>query len=646
MQTLTIENQILQFSLTRDAGRLEARLLVKSTGFESPWVPLVVLEIFDRMQDRVDRVSTFSMVFPEKEAENSLHVTLGDPHRGVTVGLWIRLNEKGLSLVFPPSEIEEAGESLYRVFAANLLPGLIRVGSDGKVLLPLCSGVLFSPIGKPALSDRFLIYGEQERWELLPTMPLCAAAGETGGWLALATNGAEDTYCSVSTDGLGSATVGLYPMLRKHWCDPVDWSNREIRIEPIPAGGNIVLAAGERLRRHVADDLKKTTLKQRAAESPQCAYQQSAYTMKLFHGAQQQGIIVDGRGPGAGELLFHRTLTFSEAEKNLVRLKKAGIDRIYWQSVGWNAKGHDGAWPTDFPIEERLGGESGFRQLVQASHGLGFHSTVHINTVMACFQSPDYHADWVLHDVWGEPKLTGVWSGGPHSSHWGLAIPEHVLRERNEKIRQLGLNGMLYIDFMGNPLYANYHPIHRGPRAHYAKGIKRFLDLAREYFGGVQTEMGYLYAALHCDALASGPGSAWHLKHAKPEWPVTPLIEEIVPVWNLAMHEFVTTENQSLTWESTMRCLLMGDVPRDEWAATAGLFPVLDDLRIEKIRTRYDLCCNQFGNLVTERLTSWRRLADGIEETTFADGTSVHANFSERRLKINGKEILAPALTD
>ena len=614
-------------------------MTVKSTGFQTPWVPLLILEIYDRMQERTDAVSRFEPVFFEPEGDTSLHVVLRDSQRGVTVGLWLRLDEGGLSLVFPPSEIEEAGETLYRVFSASLLPGLMLADASGKVLLPLCSGVLFSPAAKPALADRFLVYGEQERWELLPTMPLCATMGAGGGWLALAKQGADDAYCAVKTNGNGSATVGLHPMLRRQWCDPVDWSTREIRIEPIPVGVDLVMAAGLRLREHIAEDFKKTTLKQRAEESPECAYQQKAYTMKLFHGLQRQGIIVDGRGPATEELLFQRTLTFSQASANLARLKKAGVDRIYWQSVGWNPKGHDGAWPTDFPIEERLGGEVGFRDLIRSSNELGYHSTVHLNTVMACFQSPDFQADWVLHDVWGQPKLTGVWSGGPHSNHWGLAIPEDILRARFQRIKNLGLNGMLYLDFMGNPLYANHHPVHRGPRGQYAKGIQRFLRLAREYFGAVETEMGYLYAALHCDGLAGGPGSEWHLRHVRPEWPVASLIDEIVPVWNLALHEFVTMENQGMDWNSTMRCLLLGQVPRDEWAASPGLFPVLDDLRIEKIRARYELCCERFGHLIPERLVSWARLTDGVEQTTFSDGTTVLADFSASRITINNEEI-------
>jgi hypothetical protein len=108
------------------------------------------------------------------------------------------------------------------------------------------------------------------------------------------------------------------------------------------------------------------------------------------------------------------------------------------------------------------------------------------------------------------------------------------------------------------------------------------------------------------------------------------------------MHEFVTMENQSIGWESTMRCLLMGQVPRDEWAASPGLFPVLDDARIEKIRARYELCCEKFVHLIPEQLVSWKKCADGVEETQFADGTEVQADFASARLIINGQTISKP----
>ncbi|CAN5453486.1 hypothetical protein BH09VER1_BH09VER1_36250 [soil metagenome] len=640
MTKYTIENQDLRLELQSADRHLQARLVVKSTGFATPFVPLISLQIWDRMQERLDVIERYEVLQCELVEENTLHVIVRDVFRRLTVGIWLKMTADDLSILFPPAEVEEANERIYRLFAARLLPGLIGTGAEGKVFLPLAKGVLFSPAGKPALSDRFLIYGEQERWELLTTMPLCGVQGERGGWLVLGAQGASDLYCEVATDGRDGATVGLYPMFRKYWPDPMNWEQREIRIRALAPGVDLVTAAGQHLRRHIIEDLKKPTLVQRAKESPACAYQQSAYTMKLFHGIQQQGIMMYGHEAKDTDILYKRTLPFAEAARNFNKLKEAGVDRIEFQSVGWNPRGHDGAWPTDFPIDRRLGGETGFRAMIEEAKRLGFHITTHLNLKSACYASPNFNPDWVLHDIWGEPKVTGSWGGGASTNHWTFAIPEEFIRSRILRLKELGFNGVQYLDGMGNPLYVNYHPKHRGSRAAYAEGTNRLLKIAREICGASGTEMGYLYCAIHSDTLV-GVGD-YHLMNAKPEWPVFQLIEEKVPVLGMALHGLVTLENHGLDWPQTMRAILFGEVPQDEWSSEGNVMPILDGARIAKLKARYDLCCCEFGHLVTEQLVSWRRLATKVEETTFGDGTKVVADFANGHLTVNGKDVPRP----
>jgi hypothetical protein len=265
-----------------------------------------------------------------------------------------------------------------------------------------------------------------------------------------------------------------------------------------------------------------------------------------------------------------------------------------------------------------------------------------LNALSAAFSSPDFNPDWVLHDIWGDPKVTGCWAAGPDTAHWGLAIPEDVIRSRFLRLKALGFNGVQYLDGMGNPLYMNYHRQHRGPRAGYAEGTNRMLRIAREIFGAAGTEMGFLYCAVHADSLAAGEGADYHLRNSKPEWPVTALIEEIVPVWTLALHDLVTKENQGLSWGETMKGILFGQVPRDEWSVEGDVMPILNERRIAKLKARYDLCCCEFGRLVTQQLVSWKRLDTAVEETTFGDGTHVVADFAGGRLTVNGKDVPKP----
>ena len=640
-----IENKRFRAVLAEKGESLDFSLCNKPDGKTWGPVPMAVLEVYDRMTGRAETVRSYRVMAAETIA-SGLHVTIRDVFHGITVGIWFCLDDRGdLTITVPPAEVKHTEDVLYRLFAVQIVPGLMTVGSDGEFLLPLNTGVVARPADKPTLRDRFLIYGEQERWELMPTLPICAVQTPQGGLAAIATSCPHDMYCDVATDGQGGGQIGLYPMFRRTWIDPVDWTERSVRFAALDPGDDIVVTSAKLLRRHVVGDLGKPTLKQRADESARCAYQQTAFTMKIFHGIQQQGIQMFGRESDPNDLLFQRCLTFEEAATCFHRLKKAGLDRVYLQSVGWNPKGHDGAWPTCFPIDRRFGGEAGLRDMVRTAKDLGYEITTHLNCSGSYFSSPDYVADHVLHDVWGEPRVTGFWGGGVKTTHWGLALPDGWLERYIEAINALGFNGMQYLDGMGNPLYVNYHPRNGGPRADFAAGVNRYLDTAKAICGAVQTETGYLYCALHADAVCR-PASPWHLEECWPEWPVTALLEKRVPLWNLVVSGLVTHENTDLSWRGVMQSLLLGSVPRDEWCLAGTVHPVLTEERIGQLKAKYDLCCDRFGHLITEELTNWTPLDDHVETSRFADGTEVTADFENLELTVNDERIPCPEVLE
>jgi hypothetical protein len=47
---------------------------------------------------------------------------------------------------------------------------------------------------------------------------------------------------------------------------------------------------------------------------------------------------------------------------------------------------------------------------------------------------------------------------------------------------------------------------------------------------------------------------------------------------------------------------------------------------------------------VAQELAQWTPLAERVEQTLFADGTKVLADFSEERLWVNGQEVLPPSV--
>jgi hypothetical protein len=601
-------------------------------------VPLLVMEVYDRMLLRVDRVTSFT-VEDVRRVDDAIHVTLQERRRGLRVGLWIRITEaQELSVWLSPAEVYESRANLYRLFAIDLLPGFITSEAPAQLLLPLNTGMVCKTAEKPACEDRFLIYGQQACWEILPTMPICALQAPAGGMVALAAEGAAETECRVRTDGVGGS-VGLSFFFRGDDIDPIENSPREIRYTPVPAAADLAVFTADVLRTHIMRDLGKTTLEQRAAESPEVKYLLQAYIMKLFYGVQAQGCMLNEDGSGDGGR-FILTMTFDEAANGLKRFHDAGVDKIYTQNVGWNYRGHDGAYPTRFPVEQRSGGEAAFRNLIAYGHELGYQMTVHDNYLDAYEVSPDLDPETVMVDRYGQMQVRGFWGGGTSYLLWPLAFQHKHLEDQMLRIKEMGIRGPFYLDGMGSPLYINYHPRHRGSRTQMVRGTERLLRTAREIYGSSATETGYLYCSIIPDLVAN-PGNDHLLSMARPEWKITALLDRCIPLWQMAMSGLVITENQGLSWKDTMCALLYNQQPRYEWSTRPGVQPVLDDAMIARIKFRYDLLIKKYGHLRLQRMVDFKR--DGsVESTTYEDGTCVTGDFATGSLTVDDQRIVEP----
>lgn len=640
INVIRTEDRNLSFELNLDVDRALAGLVDLQSNHHWPKVPLAVLEIFDRAQQRIDVVSQFDILKIDELAD-CVKVSLGCKASGIKVAIELRLAGGEFCVRMQPSEIVEARHELYRLFSVDVLPGMMLADQTGQLLLPINTGVICEPASAPACNDRFLIYGEQSRWELLPTLPVCAVQTPQGGLTAIAVSAPAETECRIRTDGRGNGSTGLGFFLRGKDVDLVEPSVREIRYTPIPARADMTVFTAGRLRQHVMEDLGKPTLRQRAAESKEVEHLLGAYIMKLFFGMQMQGHALPGHATG-DSTGFLVTMTFDEASIGLKSFHDAGVDKIYTQNVGWNLLGHDGAYPTRFPVEPRVGGEQAFRRFIAYGHELGYQMTVHDNYIDAYAASKDFDPDVVTVDAYGQMQIRGFWGGGPSYLQWPLAFTKKHLEEQMLKVKALGIRGPYYLDGMGSPLYQNYHPKHRGTRSDLARGIDRLLKAGRSIFGSAATENGFLYCSITPDLVAN-PGGDGLLKLCKPDWPITPLLKRCVPLWQLTLSGLVVTENQGLSWTDTMRALLYAQHPRYEWATRPGIQPVLDKAMIQKIKYRYDLLIKRFGYLRLLQMTGYQRV-DELETTTFEDGTIVAANFASGELTVNGERIEQPAI--
>ncbi len=640
--TNVIESARFKLTLEPSDNNIEATLLDKATGVTWPVASLAEALVYDKMERRSRRLAW--TVDECRTDGDGAYLRLSLPYEEISIGLRLRPHGDELAICLPMVECYELRPAICRLLSVRILPGLASVGTGGTVLLPLQSGVIFHPANKPPATDSFMIYGEQGRWELLPTLPLCGVADARAGLLWLATAGAAETECCVKTDGRGRGEVGMGFRLRQAWPDPVCRDDRELRLVPFtPQDKDLVNFAGHRLRRHILDDLGKPTLKERATESPQVRQLLESHLIRIFHGMQPIGMAaaMDQKDAINIHEPFVAATTFDQAREGLRRLHEAGVDRMHVESIGWNPRGHDGMWPTRFPVEPRLGGAAGFRELLRYGRSIGCTMNVHDNYLSQYNSSPDFDPSIVMHDQWGNRDLRGFWGGGETYVTCPWMLGPKRLDEQLRQVKALGLDGPAYIDGMGNPLECSYAPGPVGRRSDYVRGTQHILDTARNLYGAVRTECGFLYACLAADCL-NQCGNAFMLKRLDPDWPITALIEDIVPVWQIALHGLVVRENHGVDWNSAMECVLFGDHPRHEWSHTGRFQPALDEAHIGAIKAKYDLCIQRFGYLQTETLESWHSPAPGVQETVFSDGTRIRVDFASRQLWVNDEPVRQP----
>jgi hypothetical protein len=227
--------------------------------------------------------------------QNGLHLEPDDKWSQITVGVVLKLVDDRLRFTFKMAELCEREDQTHRLCNGHLLPGPMTVGREGEVPLPMGTDAMFSPADAPAMTDGFLIYGEQPRWELLPMQPV-ASIGENGNDIvAVATECPEDAIVRFRTDGNGAGGIDMGACLREHWIDPVDGMDRSIGFVPAAFEIDQFHTNARTLRRHIVDDLNVKPISEQVKESPAVEQLTRSITGKAFYGVLDEGHGLDRR---------------------------------------------------------------------------------------------------------------------------------------------------------------------------------------------------------------------------------------------------------------------------------------------------------------------------------------------------------------
>ncbi len=566
------------------------------------------------------------------------------------------LENEELVCTVATDRIRESRAELSFLAGVNILPGLLTVdgASRGHLVLPYRSGALMFPERHGASSDRFLIYGEQRRWELMPMLPCTGAVrpAESAALLAIAEQGECDAECRVDADGLGHATTGFSMRYRYTPVDPVDPVDRVVRFVPLKNANAGYAGMGRRMHAHVLKQSGRGTLAQRAVQNPDVAYVGNAFALKIMHACKTIG---PTDGSGGLQVLT----TFDEAKRQLGTLKDAGIERMYVQLTGWNLDGHDGCWPTRFPVEPALGGEDGLRALIEYGQSLGYQMQVHDNYIDLLQRSHEFKPDLCAHDIYGSPLSRGCWAGGINYLGWPLAYPDHLLANQMQRVRDLGVSGMAYLDAMGVPLELSYNKLASVPRYRRgcAQGVNRILRTARQVYGSAGVESGYLYCAAEADYIGTDYIGVGHAPRPK-------CADQLVPLWHMAIKghavcilndTFQATVDLpgSSGAENTLsrRMLRMAEhglMPRNEIVAVCGDWGYPLEPTIGAMKLEYDLMVKRLAGVGIssledhEILQTHARSGEYVSRSRFSCGIEVVCDYRSNTMQIDGRDFPLP----
>ena len=354
------------------------------------------------------------------------------------------------------------------------------------------------------------------------------------------------------------------------------------------------------------------------------------------------------------EPYMHIACTFERVKDIVDELKKQGVEKAELCLVGWNKSGHDGRWPTAFPVEEKLGGEEALKDLIEYTKDNGYKIVCHTNSTGCYHISSEFNeGEIVVKRRDGSLAVNNEpWSGGKAymlCPHKGLEFARRDL----PKIKSLGFEGVHYIDVMSivkpKQCFDKNHPVSLRESLKLNDNI---MELAKETFGGFSSEGAFDHCAKCLDYVLY---TCWNRKKKC-------YMDEGVPLWEIIYHGIIMNNAGSNTVNYTIkgaddRLQLIESCARpafyfySKFTSNNSDWMGIDDIRadndddIKFAVSKISQACSEYrkySRLQTEFIEDYQKIqGDEVTEVTYSDGTKIVINFSDEDFNYNGQIVKA-----
>ncbi len=342
--------------------------------------------------------------------------------------------------------------------------------------------------------------------------------------------------------------------------------------------------------------------------------------------------------------------TFDDLARIMRDMKSEGIDKAEICSVGWNVSGHDGRFPQYFPVEEKIGGEKKYREVIKLGKSMGYQLNCHINQMAMFFIS----------DRWNENDVAKRADGSLFADYYqpsGMAyrpcfqrVHDLWIRDDFPQIKNLGLNGIFHVDVTSyiDPFECcdPRHPLTRKQTAEYQNKINAY---AQKIFGGFASEGCMDHVAKTLDyGLYLWAYPAWE---GKPER----LATKHVPFWQLVYHGIILSNPYYTTIDALYpkkystsdqrKAYDYLDNPENRWLKVIEFsgrptFYYSDYVDFKPMRRAYEEF-KKLRHLQLQLMTYHGELAKNVSITRFESGEEIVVNYTEKPYTYKGQQISA-----
>lgn len=435
-------------------------------------------------------------------------------------------------------------------------------------------------------------------------------------------------------------------------CGPYE----DILIDYYPLKGSEATYSGmgRRYRKYQLDRGEVVPLKEKVKDNPYLAYAASAPEIRIRHGWKPAPPTIDEQTI-ENEPPMRVAVTFDRVKDIIDSLKARGVNEAELCLVGWNIRGHDGRWPTAFPVESALGGEEKLKELVRYGQEKGFQMVCHTNSGDCYTVSPDLDTEDIARTPEQEWQKNAKWSGGQMYNLCYKAAWEHYVPQMHDRVLDLGFKGIHYIDVLSvvRPTEC-YHPAHPLNRAQATEYAKRHLRDAAAKFGGVASEGGYDHVLSAVDYILY---STFLLDEES--WPE--LSDGYVPVWNVVYNGIILNNCSTSTVNypvkapaMALKAVELASRPLfyfyssfkddgDHWMGAQDIRCGTEEelsIAAEAIQKAYETH-RTLSYLQYEFLEDHAEIAPGIMRSVFSDGTTIFCNYTSEEYKI-GDTVVPP----